>query len=50
MWAKSYVFFIHFLYHSFVRLDPWHGVRMFRKVVNIKRNILSHALGFSPLL
>ncbi len=24
MWAKSYVFFIHFLYHSFVRLDPWH--------------------------
>ena len=25
------------------------GVRMFRKVVNVKRNILSHALGFSPL-
>ena len=25
MWAKSYVFFIQFICHSYVRLDPWHG-------------------------
>ena len=26
MWAKSYVFFIQFICHSYVRLDPWHGI------------------------